>query len=120
MELKLFNPMAQKNKPKLDHSLIPSHRPLTNCCQDHSKILILLVSKEREKNDQVRLCLRFILWKKGGHQKRLAFSFTNFALFFALTVFASNHAAAQTWTVLAGDPKGDAADAGLADSAPGA
>ena len=49
--------------------------------------------------------------------KRLAFSISNITLLFALTVFASGSAAAQIWTQLAGDLKGDAADAALPDAA---
>jgi pimeloyl-ACP methyl ester carboxylesterase len=47
----------------------------------------------------------------------LALSISSIALLFALIGLTTNRASAQIWTVLAGDPKGDAADATLADAA---
>ena len=49
--------------------------------------------------------------------KKLGFLISNTMFFFALAVIASNCAAAQIWTQLAGDLKGDAADAALPDAA---
>src|SRR2546421_3569160 len=49
--------------------------------------------------------------------KRLAFSISRIALLLALIILTTNGAAAQIWTQLAGDLKGDAADATLADAA---
>ena len=121
MELKLSTRRLKRTNNKLDHSLTPCYRPLTNYCDGHSRTPILLASKNEKRIIKFVFGCDLFSGRKDAHamtnHKRLAFSITNIALFLALTVFASNHAAAQIWMVLAGDPKGDAADATLADAA---